>query len=204
MPDEMPIDMGVNGIIIPSANGNIVRKKMRRNAIGNSIDIQIEIHRMAQQILRDENNFTILRAPYLNWPPGRALGVNGMHPTNGTNQQEDEYWMERIDTSRPLWLGDQDSVTCYPEDMIRDLIRELARYWQQMQTRGYAAWDFELYVQHDNSVIILDFDKYARCSDTLSYTMPSRIRLRSEHFFQHICFPPGFAEHVGNPFRAIM
>lgn len=196
MPDELPLDGGSSGIILPSANGNLVRKKMRRNAIGNSIELQINIHRYAQQILRDENNFTTLRAPYLNWPSGAAAAGGGGPPP-------EEYWMERIDTTRPLWLGDEESVSCYPPNLIQDVQQELVRYWRQMWARGYAAWDFELYVQRDGSVVILDFDKYGRQSNTI-YSMPYRVNVPEERFFQHICFPPGFAEQVGNPFRAIM
>lgn len=195
MPDELPLDGGANGLIIPSPNGHLVRKKMRRNAIGNPIDIQMTIHRIAQQILRDENNFTTLRAPYLQAQAAAAGG--GSHP-NG-----EEYWMERIDTSNPLWLGDQDSVNCYSQNLIDDVKQELVRFWLQMWARGYAAWDFELYVQRDNTVVILDFDKYARRSVNSPelFRMPYRVNVPPERFFTHICFPPEFAEQVGNPFR---
>jgi hypothetical protein len=194
MPDELPLDSGANGLIIPSPSGTVVRKKMRRNAVGNSIDVQMSIHRIAQQILCDTNNFTILRAPYLQQRTAAAAG-------GGPEPNEEEYWMERIDTSNPLWLGDADSVNCYSRNLVEDTKHELARFWQQMWARGYAAWDFELYVQRDNTVVILDFDKYARRQPDASYRMPYRVNVPPERFFIHICFPPEFAEQVGNPFR---
>jgi hypothetical protein len=190
MPDELPLDSGANGLILPSPNGRLVRKKIRRHAVGNPIDVQMTIHRIAQQILCDENNFTTLRAPYLN-QQGGAAGGGG----------EEEYWMERIDTTNPLWLGDQDSVNCYSHNLVEDVRQELVRFWQQMWRRGYAAWDFELYIQRDNTVVILDFDKYARHGVNDTYHMPYRVNVPPERFFTHVCFPPDFADLVGNPFR---
>lgn len=190
MPDEECLDAGANGLIIPSPNGNLVRKKMRRNAIGNSIEVQMRIHRITQQILTDQNNFTILRAPYLQATNGAAGGG------------PEEYWMERIDTSRPLWLGDQDSVNCYSQNLVEDVKQELVRFWRQMWERGYAPWDFELYVQRDGSVVLLDFDKFGRRTDDNSMVqMPYRVSVPPERFFTHICFPPGFSERGANPFR---
>jgi hypothetical protein len=190
MPDEIPLDAGANGLIIPSPNGNLVRKKMRRNAIGNPIDVQMRIHRIAQQILIDQNNFTTLRAPYLR---SSAQAAGGAGP--------DEYWMERIDTSQPLWLGDQDSVNCYSQNLVEDVRLELTRFWGDMWRRGYAPWDFELYVQRDRSVVLLDFDKFGRRAEGDQVQMPYRVSVPPDRFFTHICFPPGFSERVANPFR---
>jgi hypothetical protein len=192
MPDEIPLDTGANGLIIPSPNGNLVRKKMRRNAIGNPIEVQMRIHRITQQILTDQNNFTTLRAPYLQVSQAAHAGGG-----SGT----EEYWMERIDTSQPLWLGDQDSVNCYSQNLVEDVKLELVRYWRQIWERGYAPWDFELYVQRDNSVVLLDFDKFGRRIDDDQVQMPYRVTVPPQRFFTHICFPPDFAERVANPFR---
>jgi hypothetical protein len=189
MTDETLIDSGANGIILPSPTGNLVRKKMRRRALGNSIDTQIQLHRMSQSILRDENNYTTLRVPYL---APQTLGAAGGGPT--------EYWMERVDTTRPLWLGDHDSVNCYSQNLIEEVIRELRRYWLAMWDRDIAPWDFELYVQPDNSVVLLDFDKYAqRINGRLTSARGLNIPVRD--FFNHACFSPEFEAQVGNPFR---
>jgi hypothetical protein len=182
------LDGGANGIILPSPTGNLVRKKMRRRALGNSLDLQIHIHRMSQSILRDDNNYTTLRAPYLA-PPQAQAGGGG--PA--------EYWMERIDTSHPLWLGDHDSVNCYSQHLIEETTRELRRYWLAMWERGIAPWDFELYVQSDNSVVLLDFDKYAQRTGE-GITFPRGINIPARSFFQHPSFPPDFQNQVGNPF----
>jgi len=62
--------------------------------------------------------------------------------------------------------------------------------------------NFELYVQRDNTVVMLDFDKYGhRLTNTSHYTMPRHIHVSPEVFFQHASFPQGFEGAVGNPFR---
>jgi hypothetical protein len=189
MTDGQSIDSGANGIILPSPTGNLVRKKMRRHALGNSIETQMRLHQLSQSILRDENNYTTLRAPYLA-PPQQMAGGGG----------PPEYWMERIDTSHPLWLGDHDSVNCYSTNLIQDVTNELRRYWLAMWERGVVPWDFELYVQPDNSVVLLDFDKYAEMvNGSLTFARGINISLRD--FFVHPSFPPEFGAQVGNPFR---
>ena len=67
-----------------------------------------------------------------------------------------------------------------------------------MWNYGYAPWDFELYLQPDSRVMILDFDKFGkRLLSNPKDTEPC-VRMPFEKnfqgFFDHICFPEGFTD----------
>jgi hypothetical protein len=90
--------------------------------------------------------------------------------------------MERIDVEKPIFLGCQGNVL---EGLDRDLlVSELASLWKALYKKGYMAWDFELYLQPDGRVAMVDFDKFKKGSYVTG-------------FFIHPCFPRGFADIVG-------
>ncbi len=199
MPAE-PVDFGASAVILPLADGHLVRKKMRRNAAGHDELTQQRIHRLSQRILQDRNNFDYLRMPVLeegDWIP------------------QEHYVMQRVDVTRPLFLGDRDSCASIlndrsvPEHLsLDDISNELARWWRQMWEAGFAPWDFELYVQRNGRVILLDLDKFGFRREGAAAAAggapaPSQgdpvqmpVPLALDTFFHHPCFPRDFLERI--------
>jgi hypothetical protein len=88
------------------------------------------------------------------------------------------YIMERIDISCPLY---SESIAFEPL-----LTKELVRVWKAFWAAGFAAWDFDLYLQSDGKVVLLDFDRFGFRMETDSLPPPP--------FFENSCFPPHFRE----------
>lgn len=156
-------DYASHGIIIPYRH--MVEKKSRRST-GHSIQLQMTIHRLIQNIL-SQGNYNHIRVPILS-------DVNPM-----------KYKMERISTRRPLILGEPDSCRIAH---IPEIKQELVSLWIELWEEGYAAWDFDLFVQ-DGKVVLLDFDRFGlRLNNGVD--LPLQIPLGS--FFNHACFPTDF------------
>jgi hypothetical protein len=150
---------GTNGKIIP-LEGGWVQKKLKRYSQGRSIEEQRYIHQVIDSILQNGPNYKILRTPLL-------------HEARG-------YIMEEVFTNKPLWLSDEDSKALYDTNLVHDTESELRCLFTTLwRDHRMAAWDFELYVQPDGSVVILDFDKF-------------KINIE-EGFFDHACFPRNFS-----------
>lgn len=136
----------------------IPHKKAQKGSLG--LDEQKAIH----SIIQVTTSYTVLRAPLL---------IDG-----------DGYEMERIDVEKPIFLGCQGNVL---EGVDRALlVSELAMLWKALYKKGYMAWDFELYLQPDGRVAIVDFDKFKKVSSASV----------DDSFFIHPCFPRGFKEMV--------
>lgn len=151
---------GAYGRIISTGLDTVVKIPHRRVPKGSlSLDEQKTIH---TAIIQETSSYTVLMAPCL------------LH--------SDRYEMERIDVEKPIFLGCQGNVL---EGLDRDLlVSELASLWKALYKKGYMAWDFELYLQPDGRVAMVDFDKFK----TGPYWTG---------FFIHPCFPRGFADIVG-------
>ena len=150
---------GTNGTIRYHSHTTVV-KICRRKAKGYSADEQKEIHEIVLKILSNPF-YTVLRAPYL--------------------VKSSVYEMEAVDVDTPIFLGVEDRIPAGFD--LRRLIEELAYFWKQLWSRGHAAWDFELYLQEDGSVVILDYDKFKKTLDST--------------FFIHPSFPRNFQELLG-------
>ena len=160
---QSPMDHASHGILIPY--GRMVEKKTRRST-GHSIQLQMKIHRIILNIII-QGNYHHIRVPILS-------DVNPMR-----------YLMERISTRRPLILGEPDSCRIPHLSQIK---QELVRLWVELWDRGYAAWDFDLFVQ-EGRVILLDFDRFGlRVNNSID--LPVQIPMGS--FFNHACFPTDF------------
>lgn len=98
-----------------------------------------------------------------------------------------KYEMEYVNTAEPVWI---------PNDGA--LIRELVWLWEEMWKKGFALYDFELYLQPDNTVVILDFDATGlriQNNDEVSVTIPGK-NVNPSDFFRHISFPPDFEKYL--------
>jgi hypothetical protein len=150
---------GAYGRII-SAGLETVRKIPHKKGSKGSLSLE-EQKAIHAAIIEETPSYTLLRAPRL---------VHG-----------DGYEMERIDVEKPIFLGCQGNVI---EGIDRGLlVSEVARLWKALYKKGYMAWDFELYLQPDGRVAIVDFDKFKKGP-------------LDNSFFIHPCFPRGFAHMV--------
>ena len=168
---------GSHGLIIPAEHGMVMKKSRRGFTEGLSIFKQKQIHNLSYNLL-EKNDFKIIRVPKM---------VSSVIA----------YKMETIDTSRPLFLGDSDSCANYPSRMIEDIVSELVVFWELLWDEGYAAWDFELFVQPDGSVAMIDFDRFG-VRRVKQHEQPY---LEEYQFFQHACFLPQFQNLLRPEFR---
>ena len=155
------IDDGKSGVIY-SMSLDVVMKVPRKHG---GITEQKRIHRICNELLRTSPiPFYILRIPTLIDPDSTI------------------YTMERVDTTRPIFLALEPSPTPL-------LITELTRAWLLFWNRaGFAAYDFELYIQPDGTVVLLDFDSFVfwqRGND-----------LPPPNFFHHPSFPQDFRKRL--------
>ena len=176
------MDYGSHGIIIP--HGRTVEKKSRRST-GHSIQLQMTIHRITQNII-SQGNYNHIRVPILS-------------DVNAT-----KYKMEKISTRRPLILGEPES--CRSFQTIRELKNELVCLWVSLWEQGYAAWDFDLFVQ-DDKVVLLDFDRFGFRMHRMS-GMPNGVDLPLQipvgSFFNHACFPTDFKQMVEDQIQEVL
>lgn len=138
-----------------------VQKQTRKRDSGKksflSIEEEKQIHSRVFDLLKDPF-YTILLTPRL-------------------NPDSNNYEMEYIDTSVPLWLSLAPS--------IERLTLEVACLWKTLYREGWALYDFELYRQPDGRVMILDFN----------HTKPASHVHEDRLFFLHPSFPRGAASH---------
>ena len=192
------INEGRNGNIVNWKEG-IVRKILKRQQdSGLPIFQQKEIHKIAEDILQSMNILNLVNDqsidPSYQWNKILRTPLLRNDPIISGY-----YLMEKINMDKPLWLGDPITLTQYDKKFILTLTNELQRFWQSMWNHGYAAWDFELYLQPDGTVVLLDFDKFGK---RLLTNVDSNIVEPSIHmpfktdignwFFDTICFPYGF------------
>jgi len=100
-----------------------------------------------------------------------------------------KYEMKYVNTDEPLWMPNDGAI-----------IRELVWLWEEMWEKGFALYDFELYQQPDNTVIILDFDATGlriQNNDEVSVYIPGK-NVNPNDFFDHMSFPPDFEQYLVN------
>jgi len=149
---------GSNGIVRESSATTVI-KTCRKKATGYTALQQREIHRIAFSILANPS-YTMLKTPFL---------VDG--PL---------YEMQKVEVDEPIFLANPEIIS--PDVDISRLTGELVAYWKSMWAVGHAPWDFELYLQKDGTVMMLDYDKYKKKVDS--------------NFFIHPSFPRNFEELI--------
>lgn len=174
-----------NSLLIASPDSHTIRKVPQPNAIGHDVLTQKRIHFLAQEVLRPENNFDILRAPCL-----------VPHSMNSY-----DYVMERVDTSFPIFPRENECMAVFTQDQRQTLERELVRFWARMWEHGFAPWGYDLFYQPDGSVVLLDFDKFAFRRNQgwgpLSLEFPYQdYHDQYRHFFEFMGFPERLEERL--------
>jgi hypothetical protein len=180
-----------NSILIPSQDNNFVLKKMYGHSQGHDILTQYRIHLLAQQILRQENNFDILRAPYL-------LAYEDWRPLHYTPCERSHFYaMETVNTSHPIWLGDRDSTMHVPFDILEKVNDEILRFFKMMWDSGFIPWGFELYLQPDGTIILLDFDKFGFHRPNWRWQVEYPCHwIHPEDTFRWLGYPQNFADRL--------
>ena len=179
-----------NSILIPSSDSRFVWKKALPRSEGHDTLTQSRIHLLAQEILRDEHNFDVLRAPCL-------VSIDDWRPQRIDIPLQEFYAMEKVDTSHPIWLGDRDSAAHIPFDILEKLNNELLRFFVMMYNQGFVPWGFELYLQRDGSVILLDFDKFGFRRPNWRYQVEYPVQsISPSETFAYLGYPPDFADRL--------
>lgn len=175
------IDQGMNGRIYDL--GATVKKIQKRNSLGHDIITQKRIHHLTERLV-NELRLQLIRVPHV------------------FLENLNEYEMAKIDTSKIIYLGDPNHGTPIDDGLRQRLSKELAILWIELFKAGFAAWDYELYLQPDGSVMLIDFDKFGfhMTSGPVSILMPSSRRQVAlpllQYFFQNPCFPYDFVDQL--------
>ena len=173
------IDEGNNGRIYRTAFG--VQKIQKRRSSGHDIVTQRRIHGLAYTVAASLN-LDCLFIPRVS----SNVGI---------------YEMEFIDTSKVIYLGDPANSTGKMDTELRSLVHEeIKDLWLALWERGFAAWDFELFLQPDGRVALIDFDKFgfrqtsgSRSMDVILLpNLGIKTAFTQITFFQNACFPPRF------------
>jgi hypothetical protein len=128
---NMEYNCGSSGVILFNKNKpNVVTKRTR----GSSILREYKIHCLCYSVCsNNKKKYTLLQIP---------------RPLSLINQRS--YEMEKIEDNEMLGETDIDSVLWRE---VSDFKRELMRY-------NIEAFDYELYMQPNGSVSLIDFDKF--------------------------------------------
>lgn len=155
--------------------------------IGHDVQTQKRLHDLTHRLIKDLN-LQIIRTPSLNY-----ANQNG-------------YEMALIDTSLPIYLGDRLKSADLSPRIYEALCDEVVTLWWTLWMKGFAAWDFKLYLQPDDTVMLVDYDKFGfrMSSGPFSIQLPN-IKKHSEthvclqdlqYFFENTCFPRNFISRL--------
>ena len=103
-------------------------------------------------------------------------------------------------------LGDPLNGVELDERFRGELIRELAILWAALWREGFAAWGFTLYLQPDNTVMLLDYSRFGfrMTSGPVPILLPQfqQDPESSAHLMKYIfdctCFPRDFVDYLTN------
>ena len=179
------IDEGMNGRIYDL--GTTVKKIQKRHSLGHDIMTQKRIHNLTERLV-NELKLKVLRTPHV------------------FMENQNEYEMAKILTKDVIYLGDPNHGVTLSEQCREALIADLVILWIELFKSGFAAWDFELFLQPDGTVMFIDFDKFGfrMTSGPVSILLPQTKRGSEAHtcmpelkyFFQNPCFPHDFVNRL--------
>jgi hypothetical protein len=180
----LPIDEGADHIIYLTPQG--VEKIQKRHSKTHDTVTERRIHSLVSRLI-DQNRFERLRVPSL-------------------SENTDRYEMARIQTDQPIYLGDRNHSYSITDEHYEMLCDEVTRLWTLLWNNGFAAYDFELFLQPSLLTIITDFDKFGFRMTTgpRSVMLPHQTdSLRNERpypdlrfFFESPCFPRDFVARL--------
>lgn len=172
------IDEGNNGRIYSTRFG--VKKHQKRNSSGHDILTQKRIHSLAYNL-------------------ATGLNLKKLYVAKVNLENHYEYEMEKISTENIVYPGSPNHGTILFSQDQEVLLNELASLWIALWHQGFAAWDYELFLQPDGRIAMIDFDKFGfhMTSGPVSITMPCRgPGFKLEYFFQNPCFSYDFVNRL--------
>ena len=161
-----------HGVILRVSSTVVEKLRFRDDCL--TLYKQKAIHRLIEHILRTDT-YQFLSVPELFDDPHTS-----------------RYRMRRIRTNSPLYLGIETNT----------IASEVTLLWKELWALGYAAWDFELYLQPDGTVMIIDFDRFGiKIQDqqrnlSIQEQIHLPITIPSGTFFNHVCFPSEFENRL--------
>ena len=175
-----PIDEGNNGRLYTSNSGVI--KVQKRKSLGHNVMTQKKIHLVCEALIT-QLKLDILRVPKVNV------------------ENKAQYEMERINTENIIYLGDLSHSCEVSTELYKKISEEFVTLWIALFSKGYAAWDIELFLQSDGKVMLLDFDKYGIVSTrentiVMPHWNPEQTKGNLKYFFKNSCFPPDFVSRL--------
>jgi hypothetical protein len=101
---------------------------------------------------------------------------------------DSEYCTEIINTHNSIYIGMLSNSSKYKE-----YLNELCNIWRSMWYQGFALYDFELYIQPNGLIYIMDFSKtgFRMTTGPTLFAFPFEFQTQ-EYFFEHPCFPNSF------------
>ncbi len=134
---------------------NIVKKTIKQQHKAMTASDQFELQKKAIQICKN-NNFKIIKIP------------------NVYECEKNSYTMDKIDDSTPYYQNESNNNT--------EFIKELDIYYSEFIKIGYIPNDIECYLQDNNTIFIIDFDKYIKINSQnkkyMAHFVPEQIRLK--------------------------
>lgn len=174
------IDEGNNGRVYTSQSGVI--KVQKRKSLGHDILLQKKIHSLTEKLI-DELKLEILCVPKLN------------------HENKTHYEMEFVNTEKIIYLGDSSHSADISLELYEKIVTEFTSLWIALFSKGFAAWDFELFLQPTGKVILLDFDKYGIVSTrgntiVMPHWTPEQTAYNLKFFFKNSCFSTDFVSRL--------
>ena len=162
------IEEGKNSRIY-SLNNASVQKVLKEGSTGHDLLTQKRIHHLLSRVI-DELSCSLFRVPKL------------------IESYPQEYCMEYVDTSNAIFLG----MLCNTKNYT-NYLNEFLEIWRAMWFYGFALYDFELYLQKDGTIMIIDFDKtgFRMTSGPQLFSFPIPFQ-NQDYIFEHPCFPQNF------------
>lgn len=178
-------DEGMNGRIYETKFG--VVKVQKNRSLGHDIQTQKRIHSLTG---RTAETLAL-----------KTIRIPKVHLENLNS-----YEMERVSTDKVIYLGDLNHGYPISDELFESIVTELAILWVNLYKEGFVAWDFELFLQPDGTVALLDFDKFGfrMTSGPVSVLFPTSKRSFRSHapvpdiryLFQNPCFPHDFVNRL--------
>jgi len=114
------------------------------------------------------------------------------------------YECETIHTGSPLYLGDRMHGVELSPMFYEEVCNEFLILWWALWEKGFAAYDFQLYLQPDNTVMLTGYHSFGFRMTTGPVSIllpefqrdPERSQSRLRYFFEPACFPTDFVRRL--------